>query len=92
MTIEQPCIECGTPFPFNPYRLFCSNKCRRKHYKCQATPKPKVPVVRVPSKKRKVAVTVLGIEIPQLAWDRFLWLRCLIQEIEKLEQRCETVI
>ena len=39
-----------------------------------------------PNKKRKVALEILGVEIPSWAFERYLWLQHLIYEIKKLTE------
>lgn len=85
MALTQPCEWCKTPFPIRGGKHYCSHACWKAAYK-QAHRRVRLPRKLVkPCKKRKVAQVVLGIEIPQLAYDRFLWLRCLIREIQHLE-------
>jgi hypothetical protein len=89
MIRTQICEWCQQPMPFNAKKHFCSKACWRAHYNSGRRLIEKAPRTK-PHKKKQVACVVLGIEIPQLAWNRCLWLRCLIQKIK--EQYHETVI
>jgi uncharacterized Zn finger protein (UPF0148 family) len=89
MAIERLCEYCGKPFTFNRGQRFCSVQCRKEQGK-QEHPRQyrKQEIIeRVPSKKRKVAMKIFGIEVPEWAFKRYTWLQWIIKELKSQEEK-----